>query len=87
MNTNHNPTHNTEARTVTLALAGFCALGALSAAIPALAIALLVLLALGLLAGTVAVIAAWRRTRPDQEPRVTRSTLGTTGPVAYQEVA
>jgi hypothetical protein len=53
----------TERSTVTLALAGFCALGALSAVIPAVAVLLLALLGLGVLAGIVAVVVAWRRTR------------------------
>jgi hypothetical protein len=80
---------NSERSAVMLALAGFCALGALSAIVPAVAVALLVLLGLGVLAGIAAVIRAWHRTRPGTEPQLRRVTRSHTplGPVEYKEVA
>jgi len=59
---------NTERTNVMLALAAFCALGALSALVPAIAVTLLVLLGVGVLAGIGAVIRAWWRTRPEPLP-------------------
>lgn len=55
--------YSSERTLVTLALAGFCALGVLSAVVPLVAIVLLGVLILGALAGIVAVVVAWRRTR------------------------
>lgn len=60
--------NNHEGFTVALVLAGFCALGVLSAVVPFVAVVLLVLLGLGSVAGLVALVVAWFGTRPEPVP-------------------
>lgn len=83
--------HNSqEGFTVALALAGFCALGVLSAVVPAVAVVLLVLLGLAVLAGLVLLALAWFGTRPEPVPTDDaphHTTASTATSAALREVA
>lgn len=63
----------TERSLVGRALLGFCALGVLSAAVPAVGLVLLAVLGLALLGGLVALVRAWYVTRFEVPEPVRRS--------------